>query len=151
MLVLDLELVIWGYLMLEYSLSFILFLCKVTTWHESEVPDLNKLSHSEHLNVVVMTHSTGLQSVSSDILHTFKAIVPVWSVIWCILFSIREDAVMLTSRLVEYLLLLQPLLSRVYVLLHSHVDELILGLSLHHAWPLLPYPLDGLRDVDITV
>lgn len=40
---------------------------------------------------------------------------------------------MLTSQLVEYLLLLQPLLSRVYVLLHRHVDELILGLSLHHA------------------
>lgn len=31
MLDLDLELVIWGYLMLEYSLSCILFLCKVTT------------------------------------------------------------------------------------------------------------------------
>lgn len=31
MLVLDRELVIWGYLMLEYSLSFILFLCKKTT------------------------------------------------------------------------------------------------------------------------
>lgn len=34
MLDLDLELAIWGYLMLEYSLSFILFLCKVT-WHEA--------------------------------------------------------------------------------------------------------------------
>lgn len=31
MLDLDLELVIWGYLILEYSLSFILFLCEVTT------------------------------------------------------------------------------------------------------------------------
>lgn len=31
MLGLDLELVIWGYLILEYSLSFILFLCKETT------------------------------------------------------------------------------------------------------------------------
>lgn len=31
MLDLDLELVIWGYLILEYSLSFILFLCKVST------------------------------------------------------------------------------------------------------------------------
>lgn len=30
-LALDLELVIWGYLILEYSLSFILFLCKVST------------------------------------------------------------------------------------------------------------------------
>lgn len=29
MLGLDLELVIWGYLILEYSLSFNLFLCKV--------------------------------------------------------------------------------------------------------------------------
>lgn len=28
MLGLDLELVIWGYLILEYSLSFVLFLCK---------------------------------------------------------------------------------------------------------------------------
>lgn len=36
MLGLDLELVIWGYLILEYSLSFNLFLCKVTTWHESD-------------------------------------------------------------------------------------------------------------------
>lgn len=33
---LDLELVIWGYLILEYSLSFILFLCKVTTWKEAD-------------------------------------------------------------------------------------------------------------------
>lgn len=30
-LALDRELVIWGYLILEYSLSFILFLCKVST------------------------------------------------------------------------------------------------------------------------
>lgn len=32
MLGLDLELVIWGYLILEYSLSFILFLCKVSIY-----------------------------------------------------------------------------------------------------------------------
>lgn len=36
MLGLDLELVIWGYLILEYSLSFILFLCKETTWQEAD-------------------------------------------------------------------------------------------------------------------
>lgn len=30
MLGLDLELVIWGYLILEYSLSLVLFLCKVS-------------------------------------------------------------------------------------------------------------------------
>lgn len=33
----------------------------------------------------------------------------------------------------QYLLLLQPLLSGVDVLLHGHVDELILGFRLHHA------------------
>lgn len=51
----------------------------------------------------------------------------------------------------SYLLLLQSLLSRVYVLLHRHVDELVLGLGLHHARPLLPHPLDGFRDVDVTI
>lgn len=51
----------------------------------------------------------------------------------------------------DYLLLLQPLLGRVYILLHSHIDELILGLRLHHARPLLPDPLDRLWDVNVTV
>lgn len=151
MLGLDLELVIWGYLMLEYSLSFILFLCKVTTWLESRVPDLNKLSHS----VLCLTPECSWHKTqcwpSVRQLKDIKAIIIVWRVTWCILFSILEDAVVLTSRFVEYLLLLQPLLSRVYVLLNCHVDELVLGLSLHHAWPLLPHPLDGLRDVDVTV
>lgn len=50
-----------------------------------------------------------------------------------------------------YLLLLQSLLGRVYVLLHCHVDELVLGLGLHHAGALLPHPLDGLRDVDVAI
>lgn len=36
MLGLDLELVIWGYLILEYSLSFILFLYKVTKSQEAK-------------------------------------------------------------------------------------------------------------------
>lgn len=45
MLGLDLELVIWGYLMLEYSLSFILFLCKGTTRSQP-----GKLSHLLGLN-----------------------------------------------------------------------------------------------------
>lgn len=50
-----------------------------------------------------------------------------------------------------HLLLLQSLLGRVYVLLHRHVDELVLGLGLHHAGALLPHPLDGLGDVDVAV
>lgn len=50
-----------------------------------------------------------------------------------------------------HLLLLQSLLDRVYVLLHCHVDELVLGLGLHHAGALLPHPLDGLRDVDVAI
>lgn len=55
------------------------------------------------------------------------------------------------SGLSEHLLLLQPLLDRIYVLLHCHVDELVLRLSLDHAGPLLPDHLDGLWDVDVTV
>lgn len=50
-----------------------------------------------------------------------------------------------------HLLLLQPLLGRVDVLLHCHVDELVLGLGLHHARALLPHQLDGLRDVDVAI
>lgn len=68
----------------------------------------------------------------------------------CVLISL-EATLILTSCVVEYLLLLQSLLSRVYILLHSHVYELILSLCLHHARPLLPYSLDGLRDVDVTI
>lgn len=37
------------------------------------------------------------------------------------------------------------------MLLHRHVDELVLSLGLHHAGSLLPDPLDGLWDVDVTV
>lgn len=49
------------------------------------------------------------------------------------------------------LLLLQSLLCCVNILLHCHVDKLVLSLSLDHPGPLLPHPLDGLWDVDITV
>lgn len=50
-----------------------------------------------------------------------------------------------------YLLLLQSLLCCVDILLHSHVDELILRFSLDHAGSLLTHSLDGLWDVDVTV
>lgn len=64
--------------------------------------------------------------------------------------------IFLTARLIRYsrpahLFLLQSLLDCVYVLLHRHVDELVLGLCLDHARPLLPNHLDGLGDVDVTV
>lgn len=58
---------------------------------------------------------------------------------------------MWTSAAGTHLLLLQSLLSRLYVLLHCCIDEPILSLRLHHARPLLTNHLDGLGDVDITV
>ena len=38
-----------------------------------------------------------------------------------------------------------------YVLQHSQVDELVLGLGLHHTRALLSYHLDVFGDVNITV
>lgn len=51
----------------------------------------------------------------------------------------------------KHLLLFQSLLSRVNVLLNSHVDELVLGLGLNHTGSLLAHSLDGLWDVDVTI
>lgn len=104
--------------------------------------------------LVVRTRRTDLRSISSDtacILTNIHYCFNKCYVMDFFFFLSLEESAMLTLRLVEYLLLFQPLLSCVYVLLHSHVDELILGLGLHHAWPLLPYPLDGLRDVNVTI
>lgn len=42
-------------------------------------------------------------------------------------------------------------LAGLYVLRHTQVDELVLGLSLHHAGALLAHHLDVFGDVNITV
>lgn len=42
-------------------------------------------------------------------------------------------------------------LGGLYVLRDGQVDELVLGLSLHHAWPLISHHLDALLDVYVTV
>lgn len=50
-----------------------------------------------------------------------------------------------------HLFFLQPLLLGLDVLLHSHVNKLVLRLRLHHARALPAYHLDRFGDVDITV
>lgn len=42
-------------------------------------------------------------------------------------------------------------LGALYVLRHSQIDELVLGLCLHHTRALLSHHLDVFRDVNITV
>lgn len=50
-----------------------------------------------------------------------------------------------------HLLLLDTPLQSFYVVLYSHVDESVLGFSLHHPGPLRTDHLDGLWHVDVTV
>lgn len=50
-----------------------------------------------------------------------------------------------------HLFLLDASLQRFYVVLHSHVDESVLGLSLHHPRALRTNHLDGLWHIDVTV
>lgn len=50
-----------------------------------------------------------------------------------------------------HLLFLDTPLQRFYVVLHGHVDESVLGFSLHHPRALRTDHLDGLWHVDVTV
>lgn len=58
-----------------------------------------------------------------------------------------------SSKTDEYthLLLLYAALQCLYVMLNCHVDEAVLGLSLHHSWALWPHHLDRLGHINITV
>lgn len=51
----------------------------------------------------------------------------------------------------EHLFLLYASLQRFYVVLHSHVDESVLGFSLHHPRALRSNHLDGLWHVDVAI